>query len=68
MKINLNELLVNSYYRNTETLIVVFDENENTYSFTFANIPDKIKQMNVERFFVASEKLIIISVECVINE
>lgn len=68
MKINLNELLVNSYYRNTETLIVVFDENENTYSFTFANIPDKIKQMNVERFFVASEKLIIISVEGVINE
>lgn len=68
MKINLNELLVNSYDRNTETLIVVFDENENTYSFTFANIPDKIKQMNVERFFVASEKLIIISVEGVINE
>ena len=68
MKINLNELLVNSYYRNMERLIVVFDENENTYSFTFANIPDKIKQMNVERFFIASEKLIIISVEGVINE
>ena len=57
MKINLNDILINSYDRNMKELIVIYD-----------NIPDHIKHMKIERFYVASEKLTIIKVEGIINE
>ena len=67
MKINLNDILVNSYDRNMKELIVIYDNKDNVETFTYGNIPDHIKQMKVERFFVASEKLTIIKVVGVIN-
>lgn len=68
MKINLNDILINSYDRNTEQLVVLYDDNDKVHSFTYGNIPDEVKHMKVERFVVASEKLTIIKVEGVINE
>ena len=68
MKINLNDILVNSYDRNMEELIVIYDNKDNVETFTYDNIPDHIKHMKIERFYVASEKLTIIKVEGVINE
>lgn len=68
MKINLNDILINSYDRNTEQLVVLYDDNDKVHSFTYGNIPDEVKHMKVERFVVASEKLTIIKVVGVINE
>lgn len=68
MKINLNDILINSYDRNTEQLVFLYDDNDKVYSFTYGNIPDEVKHMKVERFVVASEKLTIIKVEGKINE
>ena len=68
MKINLNDILINSYDRNTEQLVVLYDDNDKVHSFTYGNIPDGVKKMKVERFVVASEKLTIIKVVGVINE
>ena len=68
MKINLNDILVNSYYRNMKELIAIYDNKDNVETFTYDNIPDYIKQMKVERFDIVSEKLIVIKVEGVINE
>ena len=68
MKINLNDILVNSYDRNMKELIVIYDNKDNVKTFTFDNIPDHIKYMKIERFYVASEKLTIIKVVGVINE
>ena len=68
MKINLNDILVNSYDRNTKELIVIYDDKDNVNTFTYDNIPDKVKNMKIERFDVVSEKLIVIKVEGVINE
>ena len=68
MKINLNDILVNSYERNMKELIVIYDNKDNVYTFTYGNIPDKVKNMKIVRFYVASEKLTIIKVEGVINE
>ena len=68
MKINLNDILVNSYDRNMKELIVIYDNKDNVETFTDYNIPDHIKHMKIERFYVASEKLTIIKVEGVINE
>lgn len=68
MKINLNDILINSYDRNTEQLVVLYDDNDKVHSFTYGNIPDEVKHMKVERFVVASEKLTIIKVEGKINE
>ena len=68
MKINLNDILVNSYDRNMKQLIVIYDDNGDFYAFTESNIVEHVKQMKVERFFVASEKLTIIKVVGVINE
>ncbi len=68
MKINLNDILINSYDRNMKRLIMVYDDDNNVNYFTFDNIPDKVKQMEVERYVVISEKLVIIKVEGVINE
>lgn len=62
MKINLNDVLVNSYDNNMEQRIIIYDDNDVVYSFTFVNIPNKVKHMKVERFVVASEKLTIIKV------
>ena len=68
MKINLNDILVNSYDRNMKQLIVIYDDNGDFYTFTESNILERVKQMKVERFDVVSEKLIVIKVEGVINE
>ena len=67
MKINLNDILVNSYERNMKELIVIYDDKDNVNTFTYDNIPDHIKHMKIERFFVASEKLTMIKVVGVIN-
>ena len=66
MKINLNDILVNSYDRNMKELIVIYDK-DNVETFTYDNIPDHIKHMKIERFYVVSEKLTIIKVVGVIN-
>ena len=68
MKINLNDILVNSYDRNMKQLIVIYDDNGDFYTFTESNILERIKQMKVERFDVVSEKLVVIKVVGVINE
>ena len=68
MKINLNDILVNSYDRNMKELIVIYDNKDNVETFTHDNIPDHIKHMKIERFYIASEKLTIIKVKGVINE
>ena len=68
MKINLNDILVNSYDRNMEQLIVIYDDNGDFYTFTESNILERVKQMKVERFDIVSEKLIVIKVVGVINE
>ena len=68
MKINLNDILVNSYDRNKKQLIVIYDDNGDFYTFTESNIPERVKQMKVERFDIVSEKLIVIKVVGVINE
>ena len=67
MKINLNDILINSYDRNMKELIVIYD-NKDVETFTYDNIPDHIKHMKIERFYVVSEKLTIIKVVGVINE
>ena len=68
MKINLNDILVNSYDRNMNQLIVIYDDNGDFYTFTESNILERVKQMKVERFDIVSEKLIVIKVVGVINE
>ena len=68
MKINLNDILINSYDRNTKQLIVIYDDNGDFYTFTESNILERVKQMKVERFDNVSEKLIVIKVVGVINE
>ena len=68
MKINLNDILVNSYDRNMTQLIVIYDDNGDFYTFTESNILERVKQMKVERFDIVSEKLIVIKVIGVINE
>ena len=57
MKINLNDILINSYERNMKELIVIYDEKDNVNTFTYDNIPDKVKNMKIERFYVDSEKV-----------
>ena len=68
MKINLNDILVNSYDRNMKQLIVIYDDKGDFYTFTESNILERVKQMKVERFDIVSEKLIVIKVIGVINE
>ena len=67
MKINLNDILINSYDRNMKQLIVIYDDNGDFYTFTESNILERVKQMKVERFDIVSEKLIVIKVVGVIN-
>ena len=68
MKINLNDILVNSYDRNKNQLIVIYDDNGDFYTCAESNILERVKQMKVERFDIVSEKLIVIKVVGVINE
>ena len=68
MKINLNDILVNSYDRNMKQLIVIYDDNGDFYTFTESNILDRVKYMKVERFDIVSEKLEVIKVVGVIND
>ena len=68
MKINLNDILVNSYDRNMKQLIVIYDDNGDFYTFTESNILERVKNMKVERFDIVSEKLVVIKVEGKINE
>ena len=68
MKINLNDILVNSYDRNMKQLIVIYDDKGDFYTFTESNILERVKQMKVERFDIVSEKLVVIKVVGVINE
>ena len=68
MKINLNDILLNSYDRNMKQLIVIYDDNGDFYTFTESNILERVKYMKVERFDIVSEKLIVIKVVGVINE
>ena len=68
MKINLNDILVNSYDRNMKQLILIYDDNGDFYTFTESNILERVKYMKVERFDIVSEKLIVIKVVGVINE
>ena len=68
MKINLNDILVNSYDRNMKQLIVIYDDNGDFYTFTENNILERVKQMKVERFELVSDKLIVLKVEGEIND
>ena len=67
MKINLNDILINSYDRNMKQLIVIYDDNGDFYTFTESNILERVKYMQVERFDIVSEKLLVIKVVGVIN-
>ena len=68
MKIDLNEILLNSQDRNMKERIIIFDDNGDFYLFKHSNIMERVKQMKVERFEIVSEKLIVMKVEGVINE
>ena len=68
MKIDLNEILLNSQDRNMKEKIVIFDDNGDFYIFNHSNIMERVKQMKVERFELVSEKLIVMKVVGVINE
>ena len=68
MKIELNEILLNSYNRNMKEKIVIFDDNADFYLFKQSNIMERVKRMKVDRFEIVSDKLIVIKVEGVIND
>ena len=68
MKIDLNEILLNSQDRNKKEKIVIFDDNGDFYIFNHSNIMERVKQMKVERFDIVSEKLIVMKVRGAINE
>ena len=68
MKINLNDLLINSYVNNNKTLIVIYDDKGDVYTFNEENLMDRVKKMEVDRFDVVSEKLVIIKVKGVIDD
>ena len=68
MKIELNEVLLNSHNRNMKEKIVIFDDNGDFYIFNNSNIMERVKHMKVERFEIVSDKLIVLKVEGVIND
>ena len=68
MKINLNNILINSYERNVKSLIVIYDDKGDVYTFNEENMMERVKKMEVDRFDVVSEKLIIIKVKGVIDD
>ena len=67
MKISLNEILLNSYNRNMKEKIVIFDDIGDFYLFNQSNIMERVKRMQVDRFEIVSDKLIVIKVKGVIN-
>ena len=68
MKIDLNEILLNSQDRNMKERIIIFDDKGDYYIFKHSNIMERVKQMKVDRFEILSDKLTVIKVEGVINE
>ena len=68
MEIELNEILINSYDRNTKKLILIYDDNGDCETYTLSNIPERIKQMKVERYDIISGKLAVMKVRGIINE
>ena len=68
MKIELNEILLNSQDRNMKERIVIFDDIGDFYLFKHSNIMERVKRMKVDRFEIVSDKLIVIKVKGVINE
>ena len=68
MKINLKDILINSYDKITKQIIAIYDDDGDFYPFTKNNIPEQVKYMKVERIDIVSEKLIVIKVEGIINE
>ena len=68
MKIELNEILLNSQDRNMKDRIVIFDDIGDFYLFKQSNIMERVKKMQVDRFEIVSDKLIVIKVKGVINE
>ena len=68
MKIELNEILLNSQERNMKEKIVIFDDIGDFYLFKQSNIMERVKKMQVDRFEIVSDKLIVIKVKGVINE
>ena len=68
MKISLNEILLNSHNRNMKERIVIFDDIGDFYLFNQSNIMERVKRMQVDRFEIVSDKLIVIKVKGVINE
>ena len=68
MKIELNEILLNSQDRNMKERIIIFDDKGDYYIFNHSNIMERVKHMKVERFEIVSEKLIVLKVEGVIND
>ena len=68
MKIDLNEILLNSQDRNKKDKIVIFDDNGDFYLFNQSNIMERVKRMKVDRFEIVSDKLIVIKVKGVIND
>ena len=68
MEIELNKILLNSQDRNMKERIIIFDDKGDYYIFKHSNIMERVKHMNVERFEIVSDKLIVMKVEGVINE
>ena len=68
MKIDLNEILLNSQDRNMKERIIIFDDKGDFYIFKHSNIMERVKHMKVERFEIVSDKLIVLKVEGVIND
>ena len=68
MKIDLNEILLNSQDRNMKERIIIFDDNGDFYFFKHSNIMERVKKMKVDRFEIVSDKLIVIKVKGVIND
>ena len=68
MEININEVLNNSHNRNMKEKIVIFDDIGDFYLFNQSNIMERVKRMQVDRFEIVSDKLIVIKVKGVINE
>ena len=68
MKIDLNEILLNSQDRNMKERIIIFDDKGDYYIFKHSNIMERVKHMKVDRFEIVSDKLIVIKVKGVINE
>ena len=68
MKIDLNEILLNSQDRNMKERIIIFDDKGDYYIFKHSDIMERVKQMKVDRFEIVSDKLTVIKVAGVINE